>query len=105
MTEGSAHRALFLQEVQREFELTRRQAEVAYYVRCGLSNKRVAELLRISRNTVKAHLHEVFVNIGVHTRTELVATMDDSLNSVTAEPRNVYQLPRSPDPDPRSSSE
>jgi DNA-binding NarL/FixJ family response regulator len=38
----------------------------------GLSNRRIAERLAISENTVKAHVAAIFAKLGATTRTEAV---------------------------------
>lgn len=51
---------------EREFELLRLLAD-------GLSNKRIAERLFISENTVKYHIKNILQKFGVQNRTEAVA--------------------------------
>ena len=51
--------------------LTDRQRTVADLISSGASNKQVADLLKISERTVKAHLTEAFRNVGVSDRLQL----------------------------------
>ena len=101
---GAGFRDGYLEEVQRRIGLTRRQAEVAYCVRGGLTNERTAELLRIRPNTVKAHLRDIYKFLSVRSRAELVARIDDSLTPGDEPPRNVHGLPRPGDPGATDSS-
>jgi DNA-binding NarL/FixJ family response regulator len=50
--------------------LTDRELEVLGLVRAGLPNKLIARRLEISEKTVKAHLTNVFMRIGVSDRTQ-----------------------------------
>ena len=54
-----------------EAGLTPREAEVAALVGRGLSNKQIAERLRINEGTVKAHLSEAFHKTNLRGRTRL----------------------------------
>jgi DNA-binding NarL/FixJ family response regulator len=46
---------------QDENKLTQREEEILELTIKGFSNKEIARLLRISPNTVKTHLHRVYV--------------------------------------------
>ena len=48
-----------------EMPLTQRQTETAELVRSGLSNKQIASEIGISERTVKFHLRNVFLRLGV----------------------------------------
>lgn len=52
--------------------LSAREAEVAFAVSAGHSNKEVAALLGITERTVKAHLGAAFEKLGVRDRLQLV---------------------------------
>lgn len=54
--------------------LTARQLEVIGLVGRGLSNREIANLMRITERTVKYHLATIFDKLGVGNRTEAVAT-------------------------------
>jgi len=52
--------------------LTARERQVLTMLAGGLSNRRIAERLAISENTVKAHVAAVLAKLGAATRTEAV---------------------------------
>ena len=52
--------------------LTARERQVLGMLASGLSNRRIAERLGISENTVKAHVAAVLAKLGAATRTEAV---------------------------------
>jgi DNA-binding NarL/FixJ family response regulator len=53
--------------------LPRRQAQIAWLVAQGLTDKEVAAELGVSENTVGRHLGVIFRKIAIHSRTGLVA--------------------------------
>jgi DNA-binding NarL/FixJ family response regulator len=53
--------------------LTRREAEVLTEIATGLSNAEIAERLRVSRTTVKAHVKHLLAKTGMRNRTQLAA--------------------------------
>ena len=54
-------------------ELSRQQRTLLRYLTEGLSNREIAERMRISPNTVKDHLDDMMDKTGIHSRTALVA--------------------------------
>jgi two-component system, NarL family, nitrate/nitrite response regulator NarL len=53
--------------------LTRREFEIIELIDEGLSNKQIAQRLRIELPTVKNHVHHILEKLGVHRRGEAVA--------------------------------
>lgn len=53
--------------------LTPREAEILAFLARGLSNREIARVLSISPHTVRKHLENAFVALGVHSRAEAVA--------------------------------
>jgi len=53
--------------------LTERELQIAEYVSCGYSNKRIASDLWLSVRTVEAHVSSALVKVGVNNRTKLAA--------------------------------
>jgi DNA-binding CsgD family transcriptional regulator len=60
-------------ELRGDPNLTPRQWEVLRRVATGASNTQIARDLRLSEATVRKHLENVFVRLGVQSRTEAVA--------------------------------
>jgi DNA-binding NarL/FixJ family response regulator len=58
---------------QRNFGLTARELQITAAVVAALSNKEIAERLNLSEKTVKHHLTNIFSKLGVSTRLELAA--------------------------------
>ena len=56
---------------QKKFGLTPREIEIVSAVVAGYSNKEIAEYFKISEDTVKHHLSNIFDKLGVSTRLEL----------------------------------
>jgi len=52
--------------------LTSRERQVFDLVAEGLSNKAIAERLGLSNRTVEGHVNQIFLKLGVESRTELV---------------------------------
>ena len=55
-------------------QLTDREREVLQRLAGGQGNAEIAAQLSVSTSTVKFHLAAIFAKLGVHTRTEAVAT-------------------------------
>jgi ATP/maltotriose-dependent transcriptional regulator MalT len=53
--------------------LSARERHILSMISQGCSNKRVAQLLKISPETVKSHVKRIFLKLGVGTRTEAVS--------------------------------
>jgi LuxR family maltose regulon positive regulatory protein len=58
--------------------LTRREIEIAGLIASGLSNQAIAEKLSISLNTVKKHTSNLYAKLGVTSRTQAVARLQDA---------------------------
>ena len=50
--------------------LTPRQLQVLYYLEQGWSNKLISHHLNITENTVKSHMKQLFLALGVNTRSQ-----------------------------------
>jgi DNA-binding NarL/FixJ family response regulator len=51
-------------------ELTEREREIVDLLAQGLSNKLIASKLYLSVRTVEGHLANIYLRLGVHSRTE-----------------------------------
>lgn len=58
-------------ELMRRFRLTRREAEVAWHLARGSSDREVAAHLRLSPHTVRHHAESIFLKVGVTSRKAL----------------------------------
>lgn len=58
-----------------ELGLTERQGEILALVLRGLANKRIAQALDISENTVKEHLTGILERLGVRNRVEAITAL------------------------------
>jgi DNA-binding NarL/FixJ family response regulator len=69
---------------QKKFGLTPRELEIISAVVAGFANKEIAEYFKISEDTVKHHLSNIFDKLGVSTRLELALfAVNQSLPLVT----------------------
>ncbi|MBI4514079.1 MAG: response regulator transcription factor [Gemmatimonadetes bacterium] len=66
----AARRWLAGRETARPGELTPREREVCELVAAGLTNRQIAQRLRLGQNTVKYHVQHLFQKLGVRNRTE-----------------------------------
>lgn len=66
----AARRWLAGRETARPGEPTPREREVWELVAAGLTNRQIAQRLRLGQNTVKYHLQHLFQKLGVRNRTE-----------------------------------
>lgn len=57
--------------------LTKRQKEIVMTLARGLDNRQISKELLISVQTVKNHLSNMYSKLGVRSRTELIALLDD----------------------------
>lgn len=57
-------------QIERRFGLTSRQIQVMDLIATGKRNKKIAEKLGISEQTMKNHNYEIFQRLGVTNRTE-----------------------------------
>ena len=62
----------YIKDRLKQYQLTSRQKEITALSASGKSNRDIAKELCISEHTVKDHLKEIFLIIGVHHRSELI---------------------------------
>jgi DNA-binding NarL/FixJ family response regulator len=55
--------------------LTKRRRQVAKLACRGLSNREIAEKLGLIEGTVKLHLHAVYEELNIHSRTKLAVAL------------------------------
>src|SRR6516225_3353902 len=64
--------------------LTQRESEILVLLSEGLSNKEIADRVKVSYDTVRAHLRHIYEKLHVRGRTEAVRKYLKSSSSVTA---------------------
>lgn len=57
--------------------LTNREREIARQIKLGLSYKEIADQLYISSRTVNQHLKHIYQKVGVNSRSQLAARMEE----------------------------
>jgi DNA-binding NarL/FixJ family response regulator len=64
------------------FNLTRREAEVLYWLTLGKTNRDISIILELSARTVNKHLEQIFQKMGIDNRTSAAVMADRVLNSM-----------------------
>jgi two-component system, NarL family, nitrate/nitrite response regulator NarL len=62
-------------------EIVEREQQVITLVCGGLSTREIAEKLDVTEGTVKGHLHAIYEQLGVRSRTELMIALADRSKS------------------------
>ncbi|MGF6375745.1 DNA-binding CsgD family transcriptional regulator [Clostridiales Family XIII bacterium PM5-7] len=70
------------ERISREFSLTGRESELLNYAVKGYSNERIADLMHISVNTVKKHLHSLYEKMNVKNRVQLLQSLPLSTDKI-----------------------
>ncbi len=70
--EHADHDALILAELRERFDLTAREAEIAFMLSQGHSRPGICSQLGISDGTVRAHSSHIYTKLGIHRRDELI---------------------------------
>jgi DNA-binding CsgD family transcriptional regulator len=70
---------LEMNEIRRQYRLTRKETDILRRVIDGLKNTEIAEDVQITLQTVKDHLSNIYVKIGVENRVSLMRTLMYSL--------------------------
>jgi DNA-binding CsgD family transcriptional regulator len=75
ISELSTSTKIDLNDIRRQYKLTRRETDVVRRVVDGLKNHDIAEELHISEQTVKDHLSNVYMKMKVENRLGLVSLL------------------------------
>ncbi len=78
MTEQTLSDKVDINGIRRQYGLTRRETDVLRRVLDGLKNADIADVLEISEQTVKDHLSNMYVKIGVDNRFGLARLLMNS---------------------------
>lgn len=65
--------------------LSKREEEALRYLAMGRSSSYIAEQMTLSWNTVRAHTHNVYVKLDVHSRQELIDLVDVTVRKLREE--------------------
>lgn len=76
--------------------LTQREEEILVFLAEGLSNKEIADRVKISYDTVRAHLRHIYEKLHVRGRTEAVKKYLTSPKAVTMKMRGDARPPENP---------
>jgi DNA-binding NarL/FixJ family response regulator len=76
--------------------LTQREEEILGFLAEGLSNKEIADRVKISYDTVRAHLRHIYEKLHVRGRTEAVKKYLTSPKAVTMKMRGDARTPENP---------
>lgn len=63
------------EKAQRDYNLSKREAEVLRHICGGLTNRAIAERMFISEYTVKDHIKKIMKNMGAASRSEIIALL------------------------------
>lgn len=63
------------------YQLSNREAEIAFYLAKGRSQPYIRESLMISKNTVATHVKHIYQKLGIHSREELIDLVDTAKNA------------------------
>ena len=69
----SQHRQIDLGKLKSRFQLTSRQMEILKHLFSGSTNKRIADALCVSEDTIKGHLKHIMRRLQVNSRTEILS--------------------------------
>ena len=72
-------------------DLTMREVQVLELLRCGMTNQQIAAELSIAASTVRFHLRNVYIKLGVKRRGEAIAFAADQ--GIDAERCDIGKLP------------
>jgi len=69
---------VFVEKVKKDFEITDREIEIISFVAKGRKQKEIGALLDISEATVKRHLSNIFIKLGVNSSIEMLNKLTKS---------------------------
>jgi DNA-binding NarL/FixJ family response regulator len=79
--EETVSQKLDMNEIRKQFRLTRREIDILRRVLDGMKNVEIAEELEISEQTVKDHLSNIYMKSGVENRFDLARLLMHTENS------------------------
>jgi DNA-binding CsgD family transcriptional regulator len=79
-----------IERLAEQYRLSHREAEVTLSCAEGLTNAAIAERLKVSTETIKFHLKNIFDKVGVARRGQLIAMI--FLRDLEKKPKRVVPL-------------
>jgi DNA-binding NarL/FixJ family response regulator len=73
--ENRVSHKLNVNEIRQHYRLTRREADILRRVMDGLKNTEISQELEIVEQTVKDHLSNIYMKIGVGNRFDLIRSL------------------------------
>jgi NarL family two-component system response regulator LiaR len=58
--------------IENSFGLSKREIQILEIAARGVTNKQIGEQLNLSSRTIEVHMHNIFMKLGVSSRTEAV---------------------------------
>ncbi len=83
ITEETISNKLDMNEIRQKFRLTRRETDIVRRVIDGRKNSEIAEEVDITEQTVKDHLSNIYMKIGVENRMALMRTLMQTSNMMS----------------------
>ena len=71
-----------IEKMTAEYGLSTRESDVLRCLAMGYGSERISETLGIKVNTVRAHTHNVYVKLEVHSREDLMLLVDDEVAAI-----------------------
>jgi len=62
----------FSTPIENSFGLTKREIQILELAARGVTNKQIGDQLNLSNRTIEVHMHNIFIKLGVSSRTEAV---------------------------------
>lgn len=59
-----------------QYQLSEREIEIIHYLKKGISNQEIADIIHLSYHTVKTHRKNIYLKLGVGNVAELIKLMD-----------------------------
>ncbi|MHC4476705.1 MAG: response regulator transcription factor [Planctomycetota bacterium] len=89
-TQGQAHATLIDEKqwlyIQRRYQMSPREVEVAKLVCRGLTNEDIAHELHVKSGTVKTHLRSIFGKTRARSKIKMLLTLIDDAMVLSTEP-------------------
>jgi DNA-binding CsgD family transcriptional regulator len=65
-------------------QLTEQELQIAHLAAQGLTNQEIGQRLFVSRRTIGSHLYRIFPKLGISSRAQLSAVLEDGRRATIA---------------------